>query len=221
MIVPAFAQISILSEKIAEYAIKGLAVAGAFLVGYFLGGLAVWAIDKWLLANKSPPIAKKICKLLVAVVVSLIVALIVFGESGNGLFGRGGGEGNDKHNSDSSPQKSNKPEATSDGQTPSSSSLPKPPELKPADTIIQVTIYGGIKVVDEKYYQIDDDQSLKTIKELQDSIIDRKSKLKGKVAIAIRLPSDKNIMSADPRVMDSITDWASKQGIDVILPANK
>ncbi len=221
MITLVLAQVLGLTEKIAAYAIKGLAVAGAFLLGYLLGGAIVWAIDKWLLANKTPILIKKLCKVLLGIVLGLIVALIVFGDSGNGLFGRGGGEGKDNHNSDSSTQKSSSDHLTQDGKAQSDSNLPKPQEIKPADSIIQITIYGGMKVIEERYYQIEDEQDLKTLKELQDAVLERKNKLKGKVAIAIRLPIDKKYISADPRVMASVIGWANKQGFDVILPTNK
>ena len=48
-----------LSEKLAGYAIKCLAVAGGFLIGYFLGKVVAWALDRWVLANKSPDQLKK------------------------------------------------------------------------------------------------------------------------------------------------------------------
>ena len=48
-----------LGEKFAGYVIKGLAVAGAFLIGYFLGHVVAWALDRWLFAHKAPDQLKK------------------------------------------------------------------------------------------------------------------------------------------------------------------
>jgi hypothetical protein len=222
MATPVYAFSSGLADRVALLAIKCLAVAGAFLFGYFLGAAIVWGIDKWVLAKKTPDTIKKICKTLIGVIVAIIVALIVFGEGGNGLFGGGGGgEGKGTPNSESSSEQGkHSQQATRDGNV-QSSPLPKPPEAKSADLIIQVIIYGGSKVLDDRFYQIDGDQMLMSLKELQGAINTRKSKEKGKVAIAIRLASDQNSASGDPRAINMVIDWAREQGLDVTLPANR
>jgi hypothetical protein len=221
MITPVFAFLSSGAEKIAALAIKCLAVAGAFLLGYFLGMAIVWAIDKWLLANKTPYAVKKVCKTLTGLIVAIIVALIVFGEGGSGLFGGGGG-GKGSTDADSSTDKSKHSDPlTPDAKVQPSVTLPKPPDAKSADLIIQVTIYGGSNVIDERYYQVDDEQMLKNFKELQDAILTRSGKEKGKVAVSIRLPTDKNTASGDPRAINMVTEWANKQGLDVMFPANR
>ena len=80
-------------ERIAAFVVKCLAVAGGFLVGYFIGGVAAWALDRWVFAQKAPDQLKKAVSIVFAIALALLVALIVFGEGGSGLFGGGGGDG--------------------------------------------------------------------------------------------------------------------------------
>ena len=48
-----------IGEKLATYAVKCLAVAGGFLIGYLVGGRVAWALDRWVFAQKAPDQLKK------------------------------------------------------------------------------------------------------------------------------------------------------------------
>ena len=85
-----------LAEKVAGYANKCPAVAGGFLNGYFLGKVVAWALDRWVFAQKAPEQVKKAVSFVSGLALAILVALIVFGEGGNGLFGRGGSTGDGK-----------------------------------------------------------------------------------------------------------------------------
>ena len=84
------------AEGATAMVVKGLAVGGGFLLGYFLGAAVAWALDRWAFAHKAPPQLKKAVALVAGVCVAVLLAMILFGEGGKGLFGNSGGEGDKK-----------------------------------------------------------------------------------------------------------------------------
>lgn len=206
-----------LSDQVAAYAVKCLTVVGAGLAGYVLGGLLVWGIDKSLLKQSTPAPLKKACQILLGLIAALVMAMIVFGEGGDGLFG-GGGEGKGKAGSNDTDGKQTSPTNEKPKVEPV-----RPPakttDVKPGETIIHITVYGGNVAANERFYQIENDPTLKTFAELKQAILARKTSEPQGVAIAFQEPDDKNAVSADPRLMTQVSEWARREGIVVILAA--
>lgn len=214
-----------MGEKVATLVVKCLAVAGGFLVGYFVGGAVAWALDRWVFAQKAPEPVKKAVSIAAAIALAIVVALIVFGDGGGSLFGRGGGSGDGK----GTPNPSENKGATTPPPAPEpkrNDITPKPvdpvPPSKPADTTVRVTILGGTDVPnnDERYYLVDDDTDAKTLAQLAEVVNARKQKAKGTIGLVIQFRST-NRPSLDPE-HESITKlrkWASDAKVDVTFPA--
>ena len=195
-----------LSEKVAGYAIKCLAVAGGFLIGYFLGKLVAWALDRWILANKSPDQLKKAISLLCGLALAILVALIVFGEGGNGLFGSGGGDGQGK----------GQPTPANDGKAaptpavepkevpPKKDETPKLPPPKATPDDVRVAILAGDEVKDGRFYLIDGDSAPKSLKELQALAASRKS-AKADTMLIFRFKTE-TLSNTHPE-MQRLTAW--------------
>jgi hypothetical protein len=199
-------------DAINEFLHNCLLVAGGFLVGYLLGGVLGWALGKYVLRQKEPEGLKKVGRPVGGVILALIVALIVF--TGNGKpHGEGGeGKGSPEPNAGKNAESKNEPKA--DVKLPPI----KPPDVKPSETTVWVTILEGDAVpAPGKFYRIDD--TVKSLEELKTEL-ERKAKEKGKITLGILF--DKNTPPGDPRLVTDLTNWAtSKAGLDVILPAKR
>jgi hypothetical protein len=165
------AGLGVSAEGATAIVIKCLAVGGGFLVGYFLGAAVAWGLDRWVFAHKAPPQVKKAVALVAGVAVAIVVAMILFGEGGKGLFGRGG-EGDQKGKTEDGKQTPAPPDRTKD--------LPKekePPKgvPKPTPGDIHITILGGGEVTPDRnnkgrFYLLEGDPEPKSFPELQEAI---------------------------------------------------
>jgi hypothetical protein len=216
MPLPLFALLENAQQAIVDFVRSCLLVAGAFLVGYILGGVIGWAISKYALKRQSTEIYSRAGRLVGGVLLAFIVALLVF--TGMGKRWGPGGEG------------AGTPSETGakDRTDPSSSSDPRvtPPKVdqSPVETTIRVTVLAGAAVRSEsKYYLLDDDAAARTLAELKDAILARKAKTKGRTMLQVLFSPDPNLPPPrnDPKVTD-VTRWATEEaGLDVTFPATR
>jgi hypothetical protein len=201
------------SDKIAAFVVKCLAVGGGFLVGYFLGGVIAWALDRWVFAQKAPAPVKKAVSWVAAIALALLVALIVFGEGGNGLFGGGGtGEGKGTQTPDESGK--TKPPAAEPKKeeiTPKKDETVKPP-LKPMPGDVQVTILSD--ATDGRYYLIEGDPNPKNLEEFKEAILVRRKEAKPELRQVIFRFKNK-VFSQDHPIVHDAAVWLGRQKIGV------
>lgn len=214
------------SERIAAFAIKCLAVGGAFLAGYVLGGVVAFAVNKWVFAEKTPDVVKKAVRFLAGLALAILVAMIVFGDGGGGgLFG-GGADGSGKGTPDADNNSKDKGDKTPPSQPPTKDppkvNVPnKTPEVKPTDVIIRVTFLGGPDVVGDRFYLLDDEPTAKTFDELKAAIQKKKEGETRKVYLAVQFPA-KNRIAEDSINVTQVTDWVRNVvGIEVLWPGKK
>jgi hypothetical protein len=198
------------SDRVAAFVVKCLAVAGGFLVGYFLGGVTAWALDRWVFAQKASAPVKKAVSWVFAVALALLVALIVFGDGGNGLFG-GGGTGDGKGTPTPDDGKGKPPEAPKekkDDQPTKKDERPKTP-VTPMAGDVHVAILGGDEVRDGRFYLIDDDPAPKTFDEFKDVINARRKTAKGDLRILFRFK--KEPLSDNHPAVRRVVDWVNQE----------
>ena len=206
-------------ERVATFVVKCLAVAGGFLVGYFLGGAVAWALDRWVFAQKAPEPLKKAVSLVAAIALALLVALIVFGEGGNGLFGRGGGTGDGKGapNPDDNKGKAAPvpPEQKKDDVPPKKDDPPKsPPKVTPDD--VRVTILPDDEVKEGKFYLIDGDPVPMKLEEFKAAILARRAGGKPELKqVVFRFKKDE--FSPNHPVRRDVVAWLTDAKIGVIF----
>jgi hypothetical protein len=216
--IPLFAFFSDLENRFTQLIEGLLLVAGGFLVGYLLGGLVGWALGKWVFRMRDRSTPKQLGQPIGGVLLAIIVALIVF----TGGRGKGpGGNGDKTGTSDTVANQNAQPKADPDPKT--QPILPKPPDVKPADVTIRVTVYGGGAVTGERFYQLEDDKTLKTLDELKQAITTRQAAEKGKITVAILFPGDKNVaLPQEHPMVTRLAKWAREEaGLDVTFPANR
>ncbi len=161
------------AEGAAALVVKGLAVGGGFLVGYFLGAVIAWALDRWVFAQKAPLQLKKAVALVMGIAVAVLLAMILFGEGGNGMFGRGG-EGQQKGSTPDEGKKTlNLPKEEKKPETPQPKIPPKP---TPGD--IHITILGGSEVTPDRkdegrFFLVEGDPDPKSLPQLKDAVAGR------------------------------------------------
>src|SRR5206468_1734941 len=109
-------------------------------------------------AQKAPDQVKKAVSIVFAIALALLVALIVFGEGGNGLFGRGGGTGDGKGTPTQDDSKGKvapiPPEQKKDETPPKKDETPKAP-VTPMPGDVRITILSGGEARERRYYLIE------------------------------------------------------------------
>lgn len=147
-------------------------------------------LDRWVLANKSPDQLKKAISLLAGIALAVIVALIVFGEGGSGLFGGGGGDGQGKGQPTPADNGKAAPVPTPDTKKdePKKEDPPKvPPKPTPGD--VRVAILAGDEVRDGRFYVIDDDTAPRNFEEFKQVITARRAATKTELTVVFRFKS--------------------------------
>ncbi len=195
-------------EKLAAFVVKCLAVGGGFLVGYFLGGVIAWALDRWLFAQKAPQL-KKAVSLVAGIALAILVALIVFGEGGKGLFGSGGGDGDGKNAPNPADNgKDKQPPVEPKPEVPKKKDEPKPPDAKPTPGDVRVAILGGEEVKDGRFYLLDDDPPPKTFEEFKDAITAKRKTAKTELTIVFRFK--KEPLSENHPAVRQVVAWVNE-----------
>jgi hypothetical protein len=211
-----FALLDDTQKSIEHFVHNCLLVAGAFLVGYILGGILGCALGKWAFKQKSPDTLKQLGRPIGGILLALIVALLVFTGMGGRLGAGGEGQGtpNDTGNKDAAHRDSSA----------GPNVVPPKVDQMPPEAIIRVTVLAGAAVRSErKFYLLDDDPNSLTLEELKAAIKARQSKVKGKTVLQVLFSSDPNLAPPrnDPKVTD-VTRWATEEaGLDVVFPASK
>jgi hypothetical protein len=192
--------------------VKCLAVGGGFLVGYFLGGVIAYALDRWVFGKKAPEVVKKLLRLVAGLVVAVLVALFVFGEGGGDGFG--GGAGTDGKGKGT-------PDQTAPSTTPP---LPQPaPSPQPGpvgEGEVRVTVLGGADVKAERYYQVGDDPDPKDVDGAMRELTNRKTK-DAKLGTVRVVAASRNPLPVTPVAHSAYTRLkaeAEKAGFRVVLP---
>lgn len=203
-------------EKLATFAVKCLAVGGGFLVGYFLGAVVAWALDRWVFANKSPAQLKKIVSVVAGIALAILVALIVFGEGGSGLFGGGGGnQGDGKGSANENkgkPEPAPAPEPKPDEKKDKKEEVKPPSPPMPGD--VRVTILPDDEVKDGRFYLIAGDPNPKSLPEFKDAILAKRKEAKPELKQVV-FGFKKDALDKTHPIVQNATVWLGNNNIGV------
>ncbi|WP_439621501.1 hypothetical protein [Gemmata sp.] len=211
---PLFGFLEGAENALTELVYNLLLIAGGFLVGYVFGGVLAWAVGRYAFKRKDTYNFKAVGRPVGGAVLALIVALTV-------LTGRGkpigdGGDGKGTASTDPS-GRTGPPVAPPDAKA--DPKAPSKVEIKPADVTLRVTVLGGEDVVNERFYQLDDDRTPRTFGDLKTAITERRKGEKGKVVVAILFPA-KNALPREHPAVAQVAKWAAEDaGLDVVFPA--
>lgn len=212
------------AKEFGEFGLNCLAVAGGFAVGYFLGAILAFALDRWAFNKKSPDVLKKALRVLAGIALALLIAFLVF-RGGGGWGGGNGPEGpgsNGSENPDSGKKADPAHPTPHDPKPQPKIDTPKSPELRPDDPKVRVTFLGGDAVQGDHFYLIDDDQAPKTFAELKAIVQKRKDSATAPLTLIVLYPSDPK-QRIDPSSINvtQVTSWAEGLGIGVFKPGKK
>ena len=216
MMLPLFAFLENAQNAVVEFVRNCLLVAGAFLVGYILGGIIGWAVSKYAFKRQSTEIYSRAGRLVGGVLLAFIVALLVF--TGLGQHWGPGGDGA------GTPTDTGQKDARTDASSADPRVAPPKVDQSPVEMTIRVTVLAGAAVRSEgKYYLVDDDPNPRSLAEAKEAILARKAKSKGRTMLQVLFLSDPNLAPPriDPKVTD-VTRWATEEaGLDVTFPATR
>lgn len=188
--------------RLAQAIVNGLAILGAFLIGYVAAAVAANRLQR----TRPPNALNRACRVLTGFALATLAAVILFGHGqGWTLFG-GGGE-------------SRKNDAT--GTQPISTPIPPPePQASPSETDAQlaITILGGTDVVEQRFYLIDGQELPRTISEIKADITESPKKPR---TIEVRF-SERNVLPHDHPAVTMLVRWLREEaGLAVTMPADK
>jgi hypothetical protein len=206
------------TSQAAQYLLRGLAVGGAFLVGYVLTWLIAKMLDRSLTAGKSPPTVHKTVRVLGGLLLAVIAAIFLFGPGGDGLgFGGGPGDGRGQGTGEGK----GGGDATHPTQPISTDVKPAEPskgEAVPPEQRVRVTMLGGEDVKDERFYLLDDDRTAHTFTEVTAAVSAKKSASAKPVGVEVRFTATNTLPRTHPAVL-RLTNWAQANGVSVSFPA--
>jgi hypothetical protein len=206
------------SKEVGEFGMNCLAVAGGFAVGYLLGAIASYSLDRWAFNRKSPDIAKKTLRVLAGIALALLIAFLAFrGGSGGGW---GGGSGPEGPGSSGSPDdgKTHNP-AHSEERPQPKIDMPKSPLLHPDDPKVRITFLGGDAVQGDRFYLIDEETVPRTFAEVKAFVQKREEAESRPLTLIVQFPSNPR-QRIDPNSINvtQVTSWAEMNGIGVYKP---
>lgn len=210
------ALMSDLGQAVAELVHNCLLVAGGYLVGHLAGGLIGWALGKYVFRQDKPELLHQASRTLGGVTLALLVALYVFTGRGKPQGEGGDGRGTPTPEGGSSAA----PSAPAEPAPNLKPDLPPPPTVTPGEVTLRVTVLGGEDVRQDRYYVLDDDRANpKTFAELKQAILERKSRERGRVMLAILFPP-RNALPREHPAVTQLGRWANEEAkLDVIFPS--
>jgi hypothetical protein len=190
------------------------AVAGGFLVGYMLTGLLVKLLCHLVAKKQAPKRVQQVLRALGGLALAILVALFVFGKGdGWGLGGSGVGTGEAK--SDDKGKNSTPPvETVSPVKEPPTKDTPSKPEES-----LRVVLLGGNRVKDGRIFQVEGENTARTLAELKEAI-GRRSKQAdpGKPLKTVELLIYPQSVPPETPEVGQLREWAAAQGLGVKFP---
>jgi hypothetical protein len=193
-----------------ETFVKLLAVVGGAAIGWLVIGFLVRRLGKVFLYRDVPRPAMLLVRSLGAVATGLLVWTMVFAPGGSGLFGGGGSLFGEKRTGTG---KENPPAAMAKGTETASPAVDSVQRRT-----LRVTILGGQRVVDERFYLVEGDKEPQTLAQLK-TIIRERQQASGLEAVEL-LIYENSVARNHPAVRD-LEQWAKQQNLTVSLPPTK
>lgn len=223
-IMPAVAMEATAPGRLEQIIIRGLAVAGAALVGGLLLGV-LGQVAARLAMQKARPRLVKVLRLGGGLGLGTVAALLLFGSGpggfgggpGWGLFGSGGkgaglgsGPTADAGTGRSEPGKSDTAKSQAkDGDKPAK------PEAQPESAGLRVEVLGDERVEGERFYRLDGGGSLHTLAEVRDLL--RQRHKDGSLGPRLQVVLYRNSPNEDKQQVMALRAAAQDLGLPVIL----
>jgi len=212
---PAFATgASLAGVDLQMLVIKGLAVAGGALVGYLGGGWSIRLLCRLLFHSKVPPRVVTMIRLLGMAAMGMLVYLWVFGASTAGGLGGGGGWwpfGGKAGQGD------NQAESTgiANGASPSPA---EPPAAEPPNRLatqeprlMQVRLLGGVRVIEQRFYQVEGEKQPLTWIELR-KVLEERCREEPPLKV-IEIVLFKDSVDRDNPAVTQLESWAKENSV--------
>jgi hypothetical protein len=203
------------TSKAVQYCLNGLAVGGAFLVGYLLTWLLAKLLDNWMTAGKSPPAVHKTVRILGGLLAAVVAAIFLFGPGGSGLGfggaqGEGKGQGTGEQQGGGDPTKQTQPISTDAKPTEQQKT-----EAVPPDQRLRVTVLGGENVTEQRFYQLEGESIALDYAALKAAVTKQQQAGGKPVAIEVRYATG---AGPDTPGTTQLRRQATNDGLTIILP---
>jgi len=194
--------------------IKGLAVAGGALVGYLGGGWSIKLLCRLLFHTKVPPKVVTMIRLLGMAAAGMLVYLWVFGASTAGGLGGGGGWwpfGGKAGQGDKQAESSSSVNGASPSATEPPSTAPRNKLPTQEQRLMQVRLLGGVRVIEQRFYQVEGDKQPLTWIELRRILEERCHEEPPLKVIEVVLFKDS--VDRDNPAVTQLESWAKENGV--------
>ncbi len=194
-----------------EVVYKLLAVAGAFLVGYFgsiwLSMLVLWSTYR----KQIPQVIKKLIGVISGVLLALAVFLWVFGTGDGYGIGSGPGLGGPGKQSDQEPTTPSQAPRLEQSMTPLSEPTAAPTKQQ---TRARVVVLGGNQVDQQRFFQLEGDERPVDLAEVQARIRQLQIEEEGLDALELIIYADS--LAREHPLVKRLEKWAYQQDLQVI-----
>jgi len=200
-------------DGITRLVLGTLAVAGAFLMGY-VAAMLFLSIGMRAFTRKVIPLKlNKLLRIVAGLVAAILVALFVFGEGGMGYgAGSGGLPGSGKGSTGPKAETEVKP----DEPKVVPSKVP-PKESEKPEGRVRVTVLGGSAVVENRFYQFENQSGGLTLKEIESRVADRRAS-PGLPLTQIEIYVYQDSSDIGGRAVRDLQEWSIGQGLKVVFP---
>jgi hypothetical protein len=195
--------------------IKGLAVVGGALVGYLAGGWFIRLLGRFVFLKKVPPRVVGTMRLLGMAILGMLVYLWVFGNSTAGGLGGGGGWwpfGGKAGQGDNVGSISN---STEQPKTPPTEQPKQEHETMVQGRTLQIRLLGGVRVVDQRFYQPEGQDQAVTWQDLR-KLLEKQRKEEPPLK-TIEIVLFKDSVDRDNPAVTQLQEWAKEHSLTTKL----
>jgi hypothetical protein len=203
-------------DNIGNFAVNGLAVAGAGAVGYFGVQLTIWLICKFGLHKETSRRVSKLLGVLGGIALALFVAGFLFqAGGGGGWFGMGLGFDGGTGNSSANTSKNTSTSPRSNHESTTAASVPK------TANPLRIRMLGGekAKVGDElRFYQLESGDEKLTLDKIKPIVRERMQDKPDRPAIKeIVVIIEKDSVAYNHEAVQKLEQFARDQGLTVTI----
>jgi hypothetical protein len=198
--------------SVVGWLVKILSVIGGAAIGALAVGFAARRLGKWVGMRDARAPALNALRVLGAVAGGWVVWLVVFGP-GSGPFGGGGGSFFGSHGQGEGSGKTGASSAVATAKSASPQTF-----VAPRHAALRITILGGARVANERFYLVEGEKEPRTLAELKTVLKEQQQKAG---VMAVELLIYENSVARNHPAVKELEQWAQQSDLTVTIPPTR